>query len=441
MKFIRKNLDSESKILIKNSKWVFIANIIGAGFGLIRSIAVARGLGVEIFGTYMIVVSLVALLQELLNLNIGTALIKFGADYQAGNRIDKLVVLIKRSLRISAAMAGVLILVVLLLTFTSYDYFIKKPGLHWFVIGYTVANSLNYFNLITRSVLRLFYKFKKNSIIQILMDIIETALVVAAVYLYPGNLAVFFAAAISTRFLNTFVCSFLGFYEVKKDLWPFRKEPDHLIDAEIPVIRSFVIHNSLSNTLKSLIQQGDVLLLGALAGAASVGLYSAAKKLAYSILTLTDPLVSSIFPQLSKLVAAKKIPELKKMLGRITLFGAGPVLVTLAGGFLLNTWAIEFVYGAEYLPASMPFFILLVNAIIGTLTFWVLPLVQSLGLVNIRLKVYAAMLVPGILAALVLVPAMQASGMAIALTFMNLSINLLFIYAVFKKMNFLVRPL
>jgi len=435
MNFLKRRLDQESKTLIRNSKWVFIANIIGAAFGFIRSVVIARGLGVEIFGTYTMVIAFVALVQEFLNLNLGTAIIKFGADFKAQNRLDKLAVMLRQSVKISFIMSLVLVAIITVLTLTSYDTLIRKPHLHWFVVGYAIANSVAYYNLITKSALRLFFKFRKNSMIQILMDFIETTLMVLAVLFYPKNLTMFFAAAIATRFLNAVVCNLLGFWEMKSDLWSHRHAPDSVISEQLPAMRKFIINNSLGNTLKSFIQQGDVLLLGILAGPVSVGLYSVAKKLAYSLLTITDPLVNSIYPQFSKLVAEEKITELKKMLRKISLISIVPAMAFLVGCYFFKTWIVIKVFGASYIDAAPPFFILLINAVVGALTFWVLPLVQSLGLVGIRLRTYAAMIIFGSALAYMLVPGWGASGMAMALLFVNILNNIVFIYYSMKSIK------
>ena len=109
MKFFKKRLDKESKTLFKNSSWVFFSNFFSTALAFLRSVVIARGLGAEIYGTYAIVVAFVALIQEFLNPNIGTALIKFGAVYHDEQRTDKLMAMVKRSLRASFFMAGRLI--------------------------------------------------------------------------------------------------------------------------------------------------------------------------------------------------------------------------------------------------------------------------------------------------------------------------------------------
>jgi O-antigen/teichoic acid export membrane protein len=86
MNFLRKNLDTQSKTLLKNSSWVFISNLVGAGLAFLRGIVIARGLGAELFGVYTLIVAFIITVQEVLNLNLGAAVIRYGSQYRSENK-------------------------------------------------------------------------------------------------------------------------------------------------------------------------------------------------------------------------------------------------------------------------------------------------------------------------------------------------------------------
>lgn len=435
MRFLRKRLDVESKKLLKNSTWVFFSNFYSTALAFLRSVVIARGLGAEIYGIYAIVVAFVALIQEFLNPNIGTALIKFGAEYHDAQRIDKLVALIKRSLNASLVMALVSIVVIAVLSYFSYSTFFEKPGLFWFIIAYAVAAGITYINSISRGLLRLYFRFRLSSVIQMIMDSLETILIAVAVFMYPRNLNVFFVAAILTRFLNGFICNAMAFWELRKELAPYRSSGPELVREDLREFSHFVVGNSIGNSLKTVISQGDVLLLGALTNPEQVGFYSVAKKVAFSIFTLSDPLVQAIYPQLSQLVAAGKYGETKKMLLRITTIAMIPSSLFLVAAFFLNEWIITTIFGMEYLPSAQPFYYFLIGSVLGASTFWVLPLVQSLGLVKVRVWIYLFTILAGSIAAWFLVPGLQATGMSLALLITNLLNLFLFTWVAYRKMS------
>ena len=432
---IENSLDKESQTLFRNSSWVFLSNFTGIGLNVIRSIVIARGLGADTFGAYAIVVAFTGIVQEFVNLNLGTAVIKFGAAFQGEGRNDKLAALVKLSLKLSAIMLLISIAVICALTFLSYNFFVPRPGLQLFIILYAIASGSRYFNSISTGLLRLFYRFRLNSIITIIMDLVETVLVVLAVFFYPANLDVFFLTIIATIFLNGIICNVMAFIEVRGQLGDLWHAGTDLISKEISAIRTFIISNSLGNSLKAVMAQGDVLLLGILAGPTQVAFYAIAKKIGYAFLALTDPLMQSIFPQFSKLLAEHKHAETRKMLKKITLLALLPAIGFTVVTLFLREWLFTTVFGTQYLESIHPFVFLLFSAVFSAVTFWSLPLIVSLGLVKLRVKVYVIAILAGSLIAYFAIPAMHASGMALALLCMNIIINSIFIYFALMKMK------
>ncbi len=436
---IKKRLDGQSKLLIKNSGWVFFSNFFSTGLAFIRSVVIARGLGPEIFGTYAMIVSFVGLIQEFLNLNVGTALIKFGAVFHAEKRNDKLLALVKGSLYISIIMALISVIVIAILCTFSYSTFIKEPNLEWFVIWYAVAASITYVNSISKGLLRLYYKFRVSSLIQMIMDVIETGAIAIAVFFYPKDLNIFFVAIIITRLMNGAICNILAYYELRRELNPYIATPISILNDSRKSIFGFIFGNSVGNSLKTVITQGDVLLLGLLSNSIQVGYYSVAKKLAYSVLTLTDPLTQSIYPQLSKLIAAGSYKEIRRMLVKITSIAMIPGIVFLLVTYFLNKWIIVTVYGIDYAPASDSFYYFLIGAVLGAATFWTLPLIQSLGIVTLRIKIYIITIFLGSSLAYLLVPSMHNAGMSLALLITNILNLVIFVYVADQRLKGLIR--
>lgn len=425
---IRKKFDAESKTLIKNSSWVFIANFIGAGFAFLRSIIIARGLGADILGYYTIAIAFVTTIQELLKLNVATGLIRYGAQYLADERKDKLIALLKYCVVLSMASAAVSVIIISGITAISYERFLSHPGMEWFIVAYALINGFAFLDNIGKGVLKLFYRFKTNSVISIIMDSIEFTIVSLVIYFFPKNLEYFFTAVICTRLINSLVCNFSVVMELKGELVGHFKAKMNILKEEIPGITKFTFGHSFNNTLKTLMNQGDVLLLNYFCGATQVGFYAVAKKLAYSILTITDPLVTSIYPQLSVLTAQKKYNEIGKMLRRSSMFAAIPLGAFLIVAFFLKSHIIINLYGKQFEPAVNPFFIHLVDAAMCSMFFWILPLAQSLGMNALRFRIYIGSIIIGVIVSLLLINTYQASGVAIGLFAANFFITFAFIY-------------
>lgn len=435
-KFLGKKLDKESKTLFKNSQWVFIANIFGFVLAFFRSVVLARGLGVEIFGVYTLVINFTATVLEVFNLNVGTAIIKFGAAYKTEERMDKLFALVKGCNYASLAGFGIAIIVVGFLLKFMYSSFFNFPGLEWYTIFYSFALALSMFSIIlSSSLLRLFFKFKINAVVSMIMDTVELGLILLAIYIYPGDLKMFFLSVIVSKLFNGIVSLFFVYWEIRGEFKQHISANIQLLKEQSREIKSFVVTNSISGTLKAFINKGDVLILGAVGTPVMIGFYSIAKKLAFSILAVTDPLMNAIYPQLSKLVAEKKYAETKLMLRKISGLFLIPGTIAITIIFFLRNWIIVTVFGTEYLKAAEPFFFLMLTALLLAIFFWSLSMIQSLGLIKLRFVVYLLAIIFGGGASWLLIPYWGATGSAIGLLTSHSIITACFVGKSWQKLN------
>ncbi len=401
----------------------------GTCYAFIKTIAITRILGVELFGAYALAIAFIITTQEFFRLNISMGLIRFGALFHKEERKDKIVSAIKFSLFLSCCSAIISIVVLAVISSIWYDTFIKQPNLLPYIIGFAFANSLGFIDAIAKAALKLFFKFKLNSIIQMLMDTTELVIVISTLFVFGADLKAFFIAAICARILNSIVCNAFAYQELKRDLKPFLASPAQNIRNHYKEFIRYIFGNSLSSSLKVFMNQGDLLLLGQLSTVYEAGLYSTAKKLAYAVLTLTDPLASSIFPQFSHLIAGKDTSKIKLMIKKITLWMLLPCLLIFFVCLLFDQEIIALLFGATYTEARTAFLILLVCSLQGVLSFWALPLIQSLGLIRKRFLVYITAIVIGGITAWLCIPLWGAAGAAIGLLSANLYISVKFVSA------------
>lgn len=412
-----------------------MANLFRTGLVFLRSIVVARGLGAELYGTYAIVVAFVETVQQFFNFNVPTSLIKFGAAFRTRNRTDQLVALLKAGAFVSLISAVASVFIIAILITFSYDTFIEQDGLYWFIVFYAMVACVFLFDNLSTALLRIFDKFKFNSLVQIVMAVVEFSIIAFTIYLYPRNLTYFFVAVIAAKLLNSLIINGMAMWELRAELLPYAKSKMALISAERKEMTQFTFGNSVGQSVITIMNKGDVLLLAALAGPAAVGLYAVAKKLAFSILIITDPLKYTIFPQLSSLISKGKYRDIKKMLFRITGVSLLPSLVFLVGMFYLNEWIITLFYGDEYAGASASFFYLFMAATMASVFFWNLSMIQSLGIIKFRFYVYAVAIAAGGGLAWYLIPAMGAEGAAIGHLVLKMIIIIAFTGLTYKRLN------
>lgn len=428
-------LDGETQRLFKNSVWVFTANFYGILLAFLRSIVIARGLGAEVLGIYAVIIAFVLTIQEVIKLNVPLGVIKFGAQFISHKTPEKVISLLKKGIAYSMLSALLSVIVISTITYFLYPHFFDIAGLQKFIILYAIVNGICFLDNIGRAVLKIYYRFKVNSIVQIIMDTVEFGAITFSIYYFPNNLDYFFYTVISTKLLNSLICNLSVIIELRKDLLPHFKTPVNAIESHYAEIKHFIIGNSFGNTLKTLIGQGDILLLNLWGSPAAVGFYTISKKLASAILAITDPLVTSIFPQLSHLVAQEKWKELRAMLVKTTSIAMIPSMVALLIVTFFKGEIITLLYGPAFIKSVPTFTIHFLGAASGSVLFWSTPLMQSLNLTNKRIKIYLLAILFNFIVAYLLTPYLGAVGIALGLLSANLFINLSFAFYCFKKIN------
>lgn len=429
LKKVRALLQSQTKLLMKNSSWIFAGNFLRTGLVFLKGVVLVRILGSELYGLHAIIISFVSIVQEFLNLNIGTTIIKFGATYRSEKKPKLLVALIKAGILTSLASALLSILIIVLLLIYSYDVFLEEKNLEWYIITYAFASGTMFFNSITQGVLRLYYKFIALSAMSVIVTVIEFGIVLVAVYIEPTKLSALFIGLIIAKLVGAAILAVGTFMQVKDQLKEDIGSSIFNIRADWKTIGSFTIANSGSRSIHTVANKGDVMLLAALGGADGpvwVTFYNLAKKLAYAVLTVVDPLVQSIYPQFSVLMSEKKYRDILKMINQVTRMSLVPGIIFLVVVYFTKDWLITTIYGADRIGAAEPFVYHMLSAVLGTIFFWNLSLIISIGMVRFRLVISALATAAGAAVAYYYIPLWGASGAALGLLVTNFLIIISF---------------
>ncbi len=108
----------------------------------------------------------------------------------------------------------------------------------------------------------------------------------------------------------------------------------------------------------------DIVMLGWWRTTEEIGYYSASQRIAQILYTLPAILASAVFPAMARFVKQNEFDKLKILNEKaitILYLIAVPLII---GGIVLGAPLIEFIFGKEYLPASLSFQILIITLII-----------------------------------------------------------------------------
>ncbi|MCB0754618.1 MAG: oligosaccharide flippase family protein [Flavobacteriales bacterium] len=412
---IKKIFDSESKALAKNSSWLFLSTIYQAGIAFVKSVVIARSLGVEQYGTYAVIFAFVSTIQEIFNLNFASAFVKYATDYRQKERLDKVKALIKVGYLISVVAGLLSIIVIAAVTMLAYSVFFDVGGLHGILVLFAAGSSLAFLNQLARAILRVYDKFKVNSFVNVIIYSLEFATICFSLYFFKNDLIMLIINLTAINVVSFVLLQITAYWEVKEHVSGFWSGQISLLREDKKTMTNFLLNDSLSKTLQKMMKKGDVLILAAFADSAQVGLYDVARKLAFSLLVIKDPLSMAIYPQIARLITAQEVQKIRSFLRTISLVGFIPFSLGMVILFLFSNEIIGLLFGPEFLGSSTPLFFLVLAIGLEIVFFWAVSYILSLGRTGFRLRASLVSSVVTVTVAFGLVHTYGAAGIAFAI--------------------------
>ncbi|MDO8602160.1 MAG: flippase [bacterium] len=170
---------------------------------------------------------------------------------------------------------------------------------------------------------------------------------------------------------------------------------------------------AISTLLGALMLNTDILLLGWIRSAEEVGYYSSAQKIIQLLYVLPTIIAVSVLPTFSRL-ANQDNEKFRRILERIVSVSLAIALPLAIGGYLLGDNLMQLLFGAQFIPAGLPFKILMLTMIID---FPAIILNNALFAYNRQksLIVYTAIGgLSNVILDLILIPKFGIAGSAIA---------------------------
>jgi len=130
----------------------------------------------------------------------------------------------------------------------------------------------------------------------------------------------------------------------------------------------------LASTFIAPFKYGDVLLLGAFTSTTDVGLYKAAKTIVTLLQTACNTLATVMFQDMNDALRAGRTDHLRLILVRITKMWAPILILLVVVSIPVAPISADFIFGRDFVSGVPIFYVLLMGAIPGLLTFWSIQL-------------------------------------------------------------------
>ena len=336
--------------------WSFGTRILGLLTGILVSVIVARALGPEGRGQVALLglISTIAVMLTYLNIPGSTI-------YHINRKKWDLKRLLKPQLLLTSisALAGILIALAIY-RFWPDDNIRKLPGVAVALIGFTIAATM--YNNNIGSILSALRYFRKLSIVSIITATIAVPGYYIALWLCDGGVIGWALTGTLVLVIGFIITCILIFQKLSRDNSSAKNSGSSLADDCNSLMKWGVI-SQLGNIAWFLILKADQFIISGLLSVEALGFYAVAAGVAESFRLIPITIGQVLFPY-----AADKGEEERRFFISVcvrltfwTLFVLGIIMG------LLSRLIVTILFGAEFLPAVLPFQILIGSVVILSL--------------------------------------------------------------------------
>ena len=395
---------------------VFLTNILVFLLGVPAGIVIARVLGPEGVGVYALIMLVPGLLYQLGNLGLGGASIYF-----TGTRRFALSDVTSNSL-----VFGFAVMVLLGGLFAAayrlflYPFFKDVEPLFIYLILLSLPFSL--VSVYFKQVLLARFKVREFNLLTLLQPLLMLVGVALLLILFQAGMLSLVVLCIVVPVITFGASVFLvrRLTRIRFSLKP----------AILKESLGYGVKMYLANIFTFLSYRLDILLVGYFLGATQVGFYALAVAMAEMAWFIPDAVKTILFPQVSSSDRASS-GWLAATVARHTLMLSVLACVGLAA---VGRWAIELLYGAEFLPSFVPLLILLPGIVANSVASLAAAYLSGVGKPIFATHASLASVAVNVALNLVLIPMWGIAGAATA-TSVSYCLNCLILLFAFYRQS------
>lgn len=338
-----------SEQIAVNSFWNFLVIFFARLGGLVFIIIVARFLLPESFGLYNLALSVSLILITALDVGINQTLMRYIAEALGKKKKELASAEFKYLLKLKLSITLGLAILLILLSYPLSFFVFKKPALFLpllfssiYILSYSFGSFYNVY----------FYVIKKVDYISKKQFIFEISRIV-------GVLLLFLFVAREYYIIGTIgILSVTMFFATLYLIYNLKKLSPYIFDrsnekVEKKRIFKFFIYLGIIGSFLVIFGYVDIIMIGSFLDAEYVGFYTAGLALVagiWSFLNISNILLP-VFTQM-------KDHDLHAAFNRVFKYLTILAIPSIFGIFALGRYFINIIYGSEYLPAVLPFYIL-----------------------------------------------------------------------------------
>ncbi len=402
--------DIHSKELFRGSSIAFVYKILGMSVGYIFTLLVTRNLGAEVMGIFALSITILTVFSVAGRFGIDTALLKFVAEYNSGNRMGLVKEIYMKSIKILVPYSLFLSVVLYFISPWISGFFFEKD----YLSGYLRILSVGILPMVLIAIhaesLRGIRKIASYSFLQdVAIYLFATIIFAITMFFIRDSYAPFFAFCLSLVFVS--ILSLLmwlkssGLYSIT---YKNTLKTTDILKVSLPML--------LSSSSFLIMGWTDTIMLGIFRTESEVGIYSVAMKVA-ALTSITLYAINRIAaPKFAEFYAkgdTAGFEAIVRQSTRLIFWTSLPVLVIffVFPSFILGVFGEEFKTG-EYalLLLTIGYFI---NAISGSVGY----ILQMTGKQKVFQNIMILAVIINIGLNILLIPKYGITGAALARLF------------------------
>jgi O-antigen/teichoic acid export membrane protein len=372
--------------VLRNTGYLFSANTISTGISSLQGFLSAALLGPAGFGLLGMIVMYASSVNRLLSFRMGDVVVRFAGQYLATGKKAEASVVIKTAMLIEASVSVIAYLLLVLTAPIAAQWVIKDTTVSHLIILYGIALLGNFINETSTAVLQVSNHFRVLAGLNLAQSLLA-ALWVVAIYVAGGGVQDVLLAYLAGKLffgLGTAIAAMIVIPSLLGPGWistPFR-----LLSGQYRNLARFAVSTNLGVTLNLVLRDSEVLWVGYFLSTLEAGYYKFALAVMSLVSIPVNPLVSTTFPEITRVIAQREWQRLRRLLRRTTIISAAWTIACLAGIVVFGPLLLPIFKNGAYLPAFATILILLTGYGIANIFYWNRPLLLALGEPNFPLK-------------------------------------------------------
>ncbi len=343
----------------RHTGWLLAAHLVFGAMLLAQAVMVTRALGRESFGVFILVVSWVMTVAQMLDWRIWEPITKYLPEFRAENRSDRAAGVFQLGCMLETASALVAVAIIVVSAPLAASLFIKDAQaaslIRFFAPAVLLLVPVNPMS----ALLRLADRPGRLALQRVVTGAVQTG-GTAVVLMMAPSLAGFLSVQLLGLGVGAAMLLVMGVAAARTlDVPLLRRGALASLRGRRREIVRFCLMTNLSGCSRVFTGRVDNLVLALFATPGAVGLYDVARSLTAHIRDLAGPLQMSVFPEMARLAAEGAHETLRRLQRQITIALAAAVVPLCVVGTVAAPVLVPMLFGPAFEGAVILFQILI----------------------------------------------------------------------------------